>query len=476
MGSALLLPLSERFNFPVAQMNFIACLMCGLIAACSFRIYLPPSKENCAIRHTAATLLGIYFAHFCYGWYTVHFVAEVIMSYFILVTTDVKHVHKYTFLAAMSYLTAVQISRVYVFDNAEHSADFTGPMMIITQKITKLAFEVHDGLARKEESLTPSQKLLAVRKCPSLLEYCSYNLNFMGILAGPLCSYSQYIEFIEGTYGHLETCQVNEKEKDRLRHSAPSPVEAVLSKLLMCCLLLMAHLVLSTSFPVSRNLEDSFVNSAPFYTRLAYLYFSLMGFRPKYYFAWTMADAVNNAAGFGFSGYSKSGKPQWNALNNINILQIETATSFKMFIDNWNIQTAQWLKEICYDRCPSCPTLFTFLLSAAWHGVYTGYFFTFLTGALMTFAARAVRSNFRHHFLASSSSKRLYDIITWIATQLAMSYTVAPFVLLHTEPSLQFYRTWFFGFHIAAFLLILVLPRWKKQTSNSPQVQSGDLR
>lgn len=36
------------------------------------------------------------------------------------------------------------------------------------------------------------------RRMPSLLEYLSYNCNFMGILAGPLCSYRDYITFIEG--------------------------------------------------------------------------------------------------------------------------------------------------------------------------------------------------------------------------------------------------------------------------------------
>ncbi|KAF3835806.1 hypothetical protein F7725_028364 [Dissostichus mawsoni] len=46
-----------------------------------------------------------------------------------------------------------QISRVYVFDYGMYSADFTGRM-------------------------------------PSPLEYFSYNCNFLGILAGPTCSYT----------------------------------------------------------------------------------------------------------------------------------------------------------------------------------------------------------------------------------------------------------------------------------------------
>lgn len=87
------------------------------------------------------------------------------------------------------------------------------------------------------------------------------------------------------------------------------------------------------------------------------------------------ADAINNAAGFGFNGYNKDGSPRWDLISNLRILDIEVrlflqdilyldkglsqlkpksilfwvqfqfATSFKSFLDNWNIQTALWLKR-----------------------------------------------------------------------------------------------------------------------------------
>lgn len=48
---------------------------------------------------------------------------------------------------------------------------------------------------------------------------------------------------------------------------------------------------------------------------------------------------------------------------------------------------------MCYERCPINPTAATFLLSALWHGVYPGYYLTFLTGIVMTMAARAVSAH-----------------------------------------------------------------------------------
>uniref|UniRef100_A0A8C5EA46 Membrane bound O-acyltransferase domain containing 2a n=1 Tax=Gouania willdenowi TaxID=441366 RepID=A0A8C5EA46_GOUWI len=333
-----------------------------------------------------------------------------------------------------------QVTRVYVFDYGMYSADFTGPMMVITQKITSLAFEIHDGMT-KREGLTPSQKYLAISRMPSLLEYLSYNCNFMGILAGPTCSYNDYMAFIEGTgYRPRHQENANGKENGKYRQSEPSPKKDVISKLCTCAVSLGIYLSLCKLLPVDQSIDDEFVRNTPFPLQIVYLYVAMLALRPKYYFVWTLADAINNAAGFGFNGYNKDGSPRWDLISNLRILDIEFATSFKLFLDNWNIQTAQWLKRVCYERCPINPTAATFLLSAMWHGVYPGYYLTFVTGIGMTMAARAIRHNIRPHFLVSDVHKRVYDVITWAATQVAISYTVVPFVLLTVGPSLKFYR------------------------------------
>lgn len=151
--------------------------------------------------------------------------------------------------------------------------------------------------------------------------------------------------------------------------------------------------------------------------------------------------------------------------------------------------------SVCYDRVPYFQTPLTFVLSALWHGVYPGYYFTFLTGIPITLAARIVslpalpisinatiltivktshlcdittfnvikmreflcvsarslllsppchrwqiRRNFRHHFLHSRAVKLAYDVITWAATQLTICYTVMPFLVLAVEPTIVYYR------------------------------------
>ncbi|XP_066091456.1 lysophospholipid acyltransferase 2 isoform X3 [Saccopteryx bilineata] len=336
-------------------------------------------------------------------------------------------------------------------------------MMIITQKITSLAYEIHDGMFRKDEELTPSQRDLAVRRMPSLLEYFSYTCNFMGILAGPLCSYKDYITFIEGRSYHVTQSAENGKEELPCGRAEPLPNMAVTQKLLVCGLSLFFHLTVSNMLPVEYNIDEHFQATTSWPARVLYLYVSLLAARPKYYFAWTLADAINNAAGFGFRGYDKNGEACWDLISNLRIQQIEMSTSFKMFLDNWNIQTALWLKRVCYERATLSPTIQTFILSAIWHGVYPGYYLTFLTGVLMTLAARAMRSNFRHYFIKSPQLKLLYDIVTWMVTQVAVSYTVVPFVLLSIKPSFTFYSSWYYCLHIIGILVLLLLPVKKTQ-------------
>ncbi|XP_029451689.1 lysophospholipid acyltransferase 2 isoform X2 [Rhinatrema bivittatum] len=406
--------------------------------------------------------------------YALHFIIQSGISYSIMLIVGVESMHKYCFVFALGYLTLCQITRVYIFDYGQYSADFSGPMMIITQKITSLAFEIHDGMFRKEEELTPSQRTLAIRRMPSLLEYLSYNCNFMGILAGPLCSYKDYITFIEGRSYQLKLSEANGKEEIKFEQTEPSPNTAVVQKIFVCGFSLFMYMTATKQLPVEYNIDDNFRATASVPTRIAYLYLSLLAVRLKYYFAWTLADAINNAAGFGFQGYDKNGAPCWDLISNLRIWNIEFSTSFKMFIDNWNIQTALWLKRICYERASLNPTAQTFLLSAIWHGVYPGYYLTFFTGIFMTFAARNLRNNIRHHFLGSLHMKNIYDAVTWLTTQIAISYTVVPFVLLSVKPSLIFYCSWYYCLHVACITVMLTMPaqsyqkRYKEQELLQP--------
>jgi lysophospholipid acyltransferase 1/2 len=93
----------------------------------------------------------------------------------------------------------LSLSHIYsiLYDYANYTLDVTGPMMIFTQKLTSLAFAYHDGM-KPDNQLSPDQLSQAIKHKPHIFEFLSFVFNFQGIIAGPLCFYQDYIEFING--------------------------------------------------------------------------------------------------------------------------------------------------------------------------------------------------------------------------------------------------------------------------------------
>lgn len=146
-----------------------------------------------------------------------------------------------------------------------------------------------------------------------------------------------------------------------LRSNLLSLQNAVCHKLLVCAGCMLFFLTVTRSLPIKYNVDPDFVSQASFLTRLTYAFFSIQAARPKFYFAWTLggylvrlcvllgqfvlffycfwgqmprmscddlllplsADAVNNAAGYGFLGMDEHGKPSWDLISNLNIIGIE---------------------------------------------------------------------------------------------------------------------------------------------------------
>lgn len=69
---------------------------------------------------------------------------------------------------------------------------------------------------------------------------------------------------------------------------------------------------------------------------------------------------------------SKDGKGTWDRITNVNIIGVEFAVNLKGILDNWNIQTSNWLRYTMYERSSSAAVMKTMMLSALWHGTYPG--------------------------------------------------------------------------------------------------------
>lgn len=83
--------------------------------------------------------------------------------------------------------------------------------MVITQRVTSLAYTLQDSVVKKEinaNSTSGSNDIHKVRveKIPSPLEYFAYTLAFQTLMCGPVVFYTDYIKFIEGS--HVEVIQL----------------------------------------------------------------------------------------------------------------------------------------------------------------------------------------------------------------------------------------------------------------------------
>ncbi|GAB0086775.1 lysophospholipid acyltransferase 1 [Sergentomyia squamirostris] len=382
---------AEFCDLPIDLINFLVSQFVALLLASFFRSVLHPSKVSAGVRHAIGLSLGLFFGYFCFGQQAIHIAGLPAICYIVIRTQNPQIVQRLVMVVALTYLSCIHLHRQY-YDYGSYSLDITGPLMIITQKVTSLAFSIHDGFTREHKELTKSQQYHAVRKLPSALEFFSYALHFQGVLAGPIVFYRDYMEFIEGYHilKHAKAASAAMIANKEIVQE-PSPMKSVINKLaasLVCAYIFMKF---DTMYPIETIKEDEFIH----HTTMAYKFWFVMmattACRFKYYHAWLFADAICNNSGLGFNGYEADGTAKWDMISNINVIGFEFGTNFRDCINSWNMGTNRWLRMIVYERVPKkYGTVLTFALSALWHGFYPGYYVTFASGALFVMAARSV--------------------------------------------------------------------------------------
>lgn len=67
--------------------------------------------------------------------------------------------------------------------------------------------------------------------------------------------------------------------------------------------------------------------------------------RGRYYFIWLLAESLNNCAGLGFTGYDENGVAKWDLVRNINVWELEFLVNMRGLAQNWNANTALWLRR-----------------------------------------------------------------------------------------------------------------------------------
>ncbi|RWS04110.1 lysophospholipid acyltransferase 2-like protein [Dinothrombium tinctorium] len=450
-GSRLFESLGKKVDLPLDQLNFIIAQAIALILAFLFTFLLKHQSVSKTTRHVASLIPGVILGYFCFGYQISNLLVMGMLCYIAMITCKANVVQRVVLFVAMFYLSYLHLLRL-IQEYGSYTVDITGPTMIAVQKVTSLAFSLHDGLARPQEQLTNEQRKYSVRKIPSLLEFLSYIFQFQSLMCGPLVYYNDYIEFIEGKNfaRHME---------GNTTKSKPTAMWAVMRRLSISVFFAIMLLTLTPKFPVDKLADENYLRQTSFFSLMLYLFATTAVARFKYYHAWNLGETICNASGLGFNGFTTDGKPKWDLISGVDIVRFETSLNLREALEAWNKTTQSWLRRIAYERTRRYRTLATYVLSAVWHGFYPGYYMTFLTGALYTQAARTARRCIRPHFQKSTSLAFFYDIITCITTRVMMVYLVFPFVLLEFYASLKVYiRLYFYG-HLFSLLAIFVLPK-----------------
>ncbi|GFO35676.1 lysophospholipid acyltransferase 2, partial [Plakobranchus ocellatus] len=448
--------------------NFLACQLVALLFAIPFRSLLSVEKVGTKTRHYVETVLGVLLTIFCFGYQIWHLLVQSLVSYAVMAYGGRRFSHALVFAFSMIYLSVCHIYR-QVYDYGGYTLDITGPLMIQTQKLTSLAFALHDGRYKDQSRLSADQKQHVVSKLPSMLQYLSFMFYFHGIMVGPLTFYNDYIAFIDGT-NYIKPGG-NAAASGSRKHPAEHLNRVVIKKLLVASACCTGMMILPGLFFPPEKLNTPEYYNMTFFERMMFLLGVMTLAKHKYYFAWILGDALNNAAGLGFSGYDAQGNPQFDLTDNVDVYGVEFSTSLKVNIDSWNKKTLVWLRRVVYDRAPFYNTLAVFACSAFWHGFYPAYYITFGSGAFMTIVTRQVRRKIRPYFQKSPSFSFFYDVLTFTFCRFANAYLAMPFLVLEFQACYYMYKSLYFYLHILTligFITLMFVPTPKQARRQSP--------
>ncbi|CAG7930778.1 unnamed protein product [Penicillium olsonii] len=369
------------------------------------------------------------------------------------------------FLFLMGHMSLNHIFRQMADDGA--TVDITGAQMVLVMKLTSFCWNVHDGRLAQEK-LSDPQKYSAITKFPAIVDYLGYVMFFPSLFAGPSFEYVDYRRWIDTTLFDVppgtDPCKVPATRKKRKipRSGTPAAKKAAIG-----LIWILIFIQLGSYFTTDFLLSESFLQYS-FLRRVFTVH--MVGFtaRTKYYGVWALTEGACILSGMGYNSFDpKSGKVFWNRLENVDPWGLETAQNSHAYLGSWNKNTNHWLRNYVYLRVTPKgkkpgfrASMATFATSALWHGFYPGYYMTFILGSFIQTVAKHFRRYVRPFFLTPDglkpmANKRYYDILSWLATQLTLSYAVMPFVLLRFNESMTVWgRVYYYGIINCAVSLV----------------------
>ncbi|KAF8681605.1 membrane-bound acyltransferase family [Rhizoctonia solani] len=485
----LFVSISSVLGAPADQIKLIFCL---LVAYPLSTIYVRLPKDKPHIKYVYNIAVSMFFLVpiLRLYWGTAHLLLSSTFTYFAAKRIKSQNMPWVVFAFVMAHLLVNHAYRTayLTLDDLE----ITGTQMVLVIKLSTFAWNIYDG-RQPTESLDHSQLATRVQEYPSLLEFLGYVFYFPGLLVGPAFEFVSYRSLIDETIfvppesSSNGGSQVSEKNDSvpKIKRRVPAGRKRVAYlKFAQGLVFLLLFTLFNPQFNYGMSVDPKW-SARPFWYKLGTT--QLFGFvaRTKYYGAWSLTEGAAILSGLGFNGFDATGQPRWDKTANIDIKNIEFAPNFKVLLDSWNINTNVWLRNCIYKRVTPQgkrpgfkSSMLTFLTSALWHGFCGGYYLTFILGGFIQTVARQCRTFLRPLFappllspppkgqkkqatkvLSSSPpptlSKRVYDFLGIVCTQLILNYVAGPFCLLTISASIKSWSNMAWYGHIMVFVPLL---------------------
>lgn len=423
--------LSNLVGYPYDQLQYAVCIISCYFFAYFFRKFDHYNKESSIEitnewKHVYSIFLSLTLSWYCFGyWSFVHTFTFSYICYLIHHYLNFKYRKLIVFIFCLTYLSILQFRRMY-YHYMVWTTDMSGIIMLMTIKMTSYSFNESDKT-----------------KIPKLIEWLGHTYFFPTFFTGPVISFEEYVDFCNKDLKHTENF------KEAVKETHQPIIRAI-------CML--GAVFLTKKYPVFYSLTNEF-GEWSILRKIKYMYFSMFFLRCRYYFAWFLAEA--NGLMIGLTE---------KQANNINIWNVELAENIREVLANWNIATAEWLKNHVYipvineGYSPTVATYTTNIVSAFWHGFYPGYYFTFLFGGILTKLGR----DFYHTVWPRFKGTKLeipYRISSKFIIMLLLIFGGTPFQIYGFNHTLVFYRNInYIGFFIitTGFIIVKVLRKNKK--------------
>lgn len=195
-------------------------------------------------------------------------------------------------------------------------------------------------------------------------------------------------------------------------------------------------------FPVKYMKTDEFFERGYLYV-MYYSFWAIALIKCKYYFAWKFSQLSVHMSGVSYEPNTKG--DQFLGVQVCNPWEIESTIHIRDKISNWNMAVQEWLRKCVYDRLTlskGTAQLVTFVISAFWHGMYGGYYLSFLFWFMQLYASGLIFkfSERKDHPLMKlySAFKPINFYVIWFIWNYLFTHNGAYFHLLETSSGIRF--------------------------------------